>query len=69
MAFGRKLGKSVKSAKGHGHNPDKAGHSLPHFKACFSMVTQGNGTQIGLQNFLERYIQLFRCFYQDSENN
>lgn len=29
------------------------------------MVTQGNETQIGLQNFFERYIQLFTCFYQD----
>lgn len=55
----------MKSAKSYGHNPDKARHPLPHFKAYFSMVTQGNETQIGLQNFFERYIQLFTCFYQD----
>lgn len=48
-AFGRKLRKSLKRAKGHGHNPDKTGHSHPQFKAGFSIVTHGNETQIELQ--------------------
>ena len=56
----------MKSAKGHGHNPDKAGQCRPHFQACFSMAAQGNETQIRPQNFLERYVQLFKHFCQDT---
>lgn len=48
IALGRKLGKSLKTAKGHGHNPDKTRHSNPQIKVCFSMVTHRNETQIGL---------------------
>lgn len=66
-ALGRKLGKSVIIAKGHGHNPDKTGHSHPYFNACFSVVTHGNKTQIGLQNCLKSNVHLDRWFHEDTK--
>lgn len=64
--LGRKLGKSLKIAKGQRHNPDKTGHCHPQFKACFSMVTHGNETQIGLRNSLRSDVHLYRRFHEDT---
>lgn len=65
-AFGRKLRKSLKRAKGHGHDPDKTGHSHPQFKSRFSIVTHRNETQIELQNSLKSNVHLYRLFQEDT---
>lgn len=65
-ALGRKLRKSLKITKGHGHNTDETGHSHPQFKACFSTVTHGNGTQTGFQNSLKSNVHHYRWFHEDT---